>query len=87
MSLGVVTIGPWALLLVYDLLFYVYRSCAYHIPFIGGKAQGKRRPRAPSLTERPSGRCRYLPRRRAHTNTKKDSREDVQGTAEMVGGF
>ncbi|CAC9889140.1 hypothetical protein D6C90_00399 [Aureobasidium pullulans] len=62
MSLGVVTIGPWALLLVYDLLFYVYRSCAYHIPFIGGKAQGKRRPRAPSLTERPSGQRRDAPK-------------------------
>ncbi|THW21404.1 hypothetical protein D6D24_01747 [Aureobasidium pullulans] len=62
MLLGVVTIGPWALLLVYDLLFYVYRSCAYHIPFIGGKAQGKRRPRAPSLTERPSGQRRDAPK-------------------------
>ncbi|KAH0399562.1 hypothetical protein KCU89_g6082, partial [Aureobasidium melanogenum] len=30
--LGVVTMGPWALLLIYDILFYVYRSCAYHIP-------------------------------------------------------
>jgi hypothetical protein len=61
MLLGVVTIGPWALLLVYDLAYYVYRSCAYHIPFIGGKAQGKRRPRAPSLTQRPSGQKRDAP--------------------------
>ncbi|KAI5204860.1 hypothetical protein E4T39_03341 [Aureobasidium subglaciale] len=62
MLLGIVTIGPWALLLVYDLLFYVYRSCAYHTPLFGGKAQGKRRPRAPSLTERPNGEKRDAPK-------------------------
>ncbi|KAI5248721.1 hypothetical protein E4T42_05535 [Aureobasidium subglaciale] len=62
MLLGVVTIGPWALLLVYDFLFYVYRSCAYHIPLFGGKAQGKRRPHAPSLTERPNGEKRDAPK-------------------------
>jgi len=61
MLLGLVTIGPWALLLIYDFAYYVYRSCAYHVPFIGGKAQGKRRPRAPSLTQRPSGRKRDAP--------------------------
>ncbi|KAI4718080.1 hypothetical protein E4T48_05682 [Aureobasidium sp. EXF-10727] len=60
--LGVVTMGPWALLLLYDFVFYVYRSCAYHIPIIGGKAQGKRRPQAPSLTERPSGQKRDAPK-------------------------
>jgi hypothetical protein len=62
MILGVVTIGPWALLLVYDLAYYVYRSCAYHVPFVGGKSQGKRRPRAPSLTERPGGQKREAPK-------------------------
>lgn len=61
MLLGIVTIGPWALLLIYDFAYYVYRSCAYHIPIIGGKARGKRRPRAPSLTQRPSGRKRDAP--------------------------
>ena len=31
---------------------------AYEIPHVGGRAQGKRRPRAPSLSERPNGRAR-----------------------------
>ncbi|CAI9625868.1 unnamed protein product [Alternaria burnsii] len=53
--LGLVAIGPWAALLVYDLLLYCCRAGAYEIPFIGGRARGKARPRAPSLTERPSG--------------------------------
>ncbi|KAF1836237.1 hypothetical protein BDW02DRAFT_251847 [Decorospora gaudefroyi] len=53
--LGLVAIGPWAALLIYDLLLYIFRAGAYEIPFIGGRARGKTRPRAPSLTERPSG--------------------------------
>ncbi|KAL9602343.1 MAG: hypothetical protein Q9219_001909 [cf. Caloplaca sp. 3 TL-2023] len=56
--LGVLTIGPWALLIVYDLLLWIFRSVLYFIPFVGGRARGKRRPRAPSLSERPSGRPR-----------------------------
>ncbi|KAF2145042.1 uncharacterized protein K452DRAFT_200774, partial [Aplosporella prunicola CBS 121167] len=53
--LGIFTIGPWAALIVYDIILYVFRSVTYEIPFIGGRAQGKRRPRAPSLSERPNG--------------------------------
>jgi hypothetical protein len=53
-----VTIGPWAALLVYDLVLYIFRTVTYEIPVIGGRARGKARPRAPSLTERPTGRPR-----------------------------
>jgi hypothetical protein len=53
--LGAIIIGPWALLLLYDLLLYLFRSLTYEIPVVGGRARGKTRPRAPSLTERPSG--------------------------------
>ncbi|KNG49487.1 hypothetical protein DDE82_004923 [Stemphylium lycopersici] len=53
--LGLAAIGPWAALLIYDLLLYFFRAGAYEIPFVGGRARGKARPRAPSLTERPSG--------------------------------
>lgn len=56
--LGLIAIGPWAALLIYDLLLYIFRAVAYEIPFVGGRARGKARPRAPSLTERPSGRRR-----------------------------
>ncbi|GAB7349909.1 hypothetical protein MBLNU459_g0598t1 [Dothideomycetes sp. NU459] len=53
--LGLLVIGPWALLLVYDFLFYVWRTATYEVPVVGGRARGRLRPRAPSLTERPSG--------------------------------
>jgi len=53
--LGLMAIGPWAALLIYDLLLYIVRAVTYEIPIVGGRARGKARPRAPSLTERPSG--------------------------------
>ncbi|KAF1355704.1 hypothetical protein EJ07DRAFT_168166 [Lizonia empirigonia] len=52
---GLVMIGPWAALVVYDLILYAVRAITYEIPVVGGRARGKARPRAPSLTERPSG--------------------------------
>lgn len=48
-------IGPWAALVIYDLILYVFRAVTYEIPVVGGRARGKARPRAPSLTERPNG--------------------------------
>ncbi|KFY77593.1 hypothetical protein V499_03038 [Pseudogymnoascus sp. VKM F-103] len=48
-------LGPWLLLVVYDFFVYIFRIVAYEIPFIGGRAQNRPRPRAPSLSERPSG--------------------------------
>ncbi|KAH7045926.1 hypothetical protein B0J12DRAFT_145671 [Macrophomina phaseolina] len=57
---GVVTIGPWACLIVYDLLLYCFRTVTFELPVLGGRARGKRRPRAPSLTERPSGQRRQF---------------------------
>ncbi|EOA82786.1 hypothetical protein ACJQWK_04572 [Exserohilum turcicum] len=56
--LGLLAIGPWVALLIYDILLYLFRACVHEIPVVGGRAQGKDRPRAPSLTERPSGRRR-----------------------------
>ncbi|KAH9871755.1 hypothetical protein J1614_006011 [Plenodomus biglobosus] len=53
--IGALIIGPWIALLLYDLVLYILRAISYEIPFIGGRARGKARPRAPSLTERPSG--------------------------------
>lgn len=50
--LAFVTVGPWLLLLVYDIVFYIWRSATYKL---GGRARGQQRPRAPSLTERPDG--------------------------------
>jgi hypothetical protein len=47
--LGVLTMSPWLLFLAYDLAFYIWRSATYELPWIGGRARGKQRPRAPSL--------------------------------------
>lgn len=52
------TIGPWALFLIYDMLLYIVRAVHHEIPYYGGRASGMRRPRAPTLTERPNGRRR-----------------------------
>ena len=56
--LGIMTIGPWALFLIYDMILYIIRAVAHETPYFGGRACGRRRPRAPSLVERPNGRKR-----------------------------
>jgi len=47
--LGMLAIGPWALLIIYDMVLYVFRTATYEIPYIGGRARNRPRPRAPSL--------------------------------------
>ena len=39
-------------------MLYIFRAAIYEVPYIGGRARGRQRPRAPSLAERPSGRPR-----------------------------
>jgi len=56
--LGLFIIGPWAALVIYDVILYIVRRITYDIPIVGGRARGKARPRAPSLTERPTGQRR-----------------------------
>jgi len=56
--LGALAIGPWLLLIIYDMILYIFRTATYDIPYIGGRARNRPRPRAPSLSERPSGRAR-----------------------------
>jgi hypothetical protein len=46
------------LLIVYDFFLYLFRTATYEIPYIGGRARNRPRPRAPSLSERPSGKPR-----------------------------
>ena len=48
--LAALTLGPWLLLLVYDVLLYLWRFVTYELHGRRG-----RRPRVPSLTERPEG--------------------------------
>ncbi|RHZ57576.1 hypothetical protein CDV55_106362, partial [Aspergillus turcosus] len=47
--LGIITIFPWAALIVFDVLLYIWRMGAYEFPVIGGRARGMQRPRAPTL--------------------------------------
>ena len=58
--LTILTIGPWALFLAYDLLLYALRTIHYEIPVIGGRATGARRPAKPTLEQRPDGRRRVM---------------------------
>ena len=58
--LAFLTIGPWLLFIVYDFLLYVFRAFLHEIPIFGGRAHGERRPRIPSLSERPDGRPRTV---------------------------
>jgi hypothetical protein len=60
LSLALLVIGPWLAVLVYDLLLYLWRSTLYEIPYVGGRARGRDKPMAPSLTERPGGDPRKL---------------------------
>ncbi|KAH8598770.1 hypothetical protein B0O99DRAFT_683523 [Bisporella sp. PMI_857] len=56
--LGALTIGPWLIVIIYDMVLFIFRITTYDIPYIGGRARNRPRPRAPSLSERPSGRAR-----------------------------
>jgi hypothetical protein len=40
------------------MVLYLFRTATYEIPYIGGRARNRPRPRAPSLSERPSGKLR-----------------------------
>ncbi|KAJ5141316.1 Protein of unknown function DUF3445 [Penicillium atrosanguineum] len=53
--LGIITIFPWAALIVLDASLWLYRMIIWEFPWIGGRARGQQRPRAPSLNERLDG--------------------------------
>lgn len=76
--LGLVTIGPWALFLLYDILLYTTRAAAYEIPYFGGRARGRRRPQRPTLTERPDGRKRALSINGTSGSSGTDEKEGVR---------
>ncbi|KAH8663058.1 hypothetical protein BGZ60DRAFT_530207 [Tricladium varicosporioides] len=48
-------IGPWVLLIIYDAILYLFRTATYEIPYIGGRARNRPRPRAPSLRTSATG--------------------------------
>lgn len=58
--LGIIAIGPWVLLIIYDMFLYIFRTATYEIPYVGGRARNRPKPKAPSLSERPSGKPRSI---------------------------
>ncbi|KAF3387229.1 hypothetical protein F1880_001034 [Penicillium rolfsii] len=66
--LGLFTIGPWAALIIFDAVLYLYRMILWELPWIGGRAHGQQRPRAPSLQERPHGQRRAFGLRGVETD-------------------
>lgn len=48
------------LLLVYDVVLFLFRIILWNFPVIGGHARNRPRPRAPSLRNRPGGRPRSI---------------------------
>ncbi len=58
--IGALILGPWVLILVYDVVLYLWRSIAYELPYVGGRYRGSQRPRAPSLKQRPDGHKRQI---------------------------
>lgn len=59
-GLGLAIIGPWVLIILYDVLLYLWRTFTYEIPVVGGRARGRARPRTLTLTERAMGDPRAL---------------------------
>lgn len=58
--LGLITIVPWCAMIIFDAGLYLYRMILWEFPWIGGRARGHQRPRAPSLAERAEGQRRAL---------------------------
>ncbi|KAJ5916551.1 hypothetical protein N7504_000566 [Penicillium tannophilum] len=56
--LGFITIVPWFALILFDAGLWLYRIILWELPWVGGRARGQQRPRAPSLNERPDGQRR-----------------------------
>ncbi|KAK4862164.1 hypothetical protein LT330_003302 [Penicillium expansum] len=67
--LGLITIGPWAFLVFLDAIIWLYRLILWEVPWIGGRAGGRQRPRALSLNERPGGQRRAFGLRGVETDT------------------
>lgn len=58
--LGLITIVPWCAMIIFDAGLYLYRMLLWELPWVGGRARGHQRPRAPSLAERAEEQRRAL---------------------------
>ncbi|CAI7600730.1 unnamed protein product [Penicillium bialowiezense] len=80
--LGLVTIGPWAFLVLLDATIWIYRMILWELPWVGGRARGRQRPRAPSLHERPGGQRRALGLRGVETDSGGSEGDDQDDTSD-----
>lgn len=77
--LGLITIVPWAALILFDVALYLYRMILWELPWIGGRARGEQRPRAPSLNERPDGQRRAFGLRGVEGTDSGEGEDDGDG--------
>lgn len=47
--LAVLNLSPWFVAILYDLVLWICRSLWHEVPVVGGRAQGRIRPRRPGL--------------------------------------
>ncbi|KAJ5103594.1 hypothetical protein N7532_004123 [Penicillium argentinense] len=78
--LGLITIVPWFAMLVFDAGLYLYRMILWEFPWVGGRARGHQRPRAPSLQERPDGQRRAFGLKGVQSDSGDSSRECVSAS-------
>ncbi|KAJ5924732.1 hypothetical protein N7466_008919 [Penicillium verhagenii] len=84
--LGLITIVPWAALILFDACLWLYRILLWELPWIGGRARGQQRPRAPSLNERPGGQRRAFGMRGVEADADQDHKQqDDARTDENTG--
>jgi hypothetical protein len=65
-------------MIIFDAGLYLYRMILWELPWIGGRARGHQRPRAPSLSERAEGQRRALGFKGVESDSG-DSSEDDRG--------
>lgn len=80
--LGLVTIGPWAFLVLLDATIWGYKLILWELPWVGGRVRGRQRPRAPSLNERPGGQRRAFGLRGVETDTGGSEGDDQDDTSD-----
>ncbi|KAJ5674187.1 hypothetical protein N7462_009626 [Penicillium macrosclerotiorum] len=80
--LGLITIVPWAALIVFDAGLYLYRMALFELPWIGGRARGHQHPRVPGLNERANGQRRAFGLRGVESHTDDGAQISSSGIAE-----
>ncbi|KAJ5539815.1 hypothetical protein N7513_008147 [Penicillium frequentans] len=84
--LGFITIVPWFALILFDAGLWLYRILLWELPWVGGRARGQQRPRAPSLNERPDGQRRAFGLRGVESDSGPDQEPEGDALADGNAG-